>query len=249
VDISFYKMFGFPTGVGCLLARKGALARLRRPWYAGGTISFSSVQAMGHYLTPGSASYEDGTINYLSLPAVEIGLRHLHAVGIEAIHERVMCLAGWVIEQLTSLRHSNGQSLIQIYGPANTRGRGATVQFNFYDREGHMWDCGVIEQAANEINISIRTGCHCNPGAREVALGFAEDEMSACFVGKEQKTYEQFLHGIQGKTTGAVRVSLGIVSNFADVYRFMEFAEGFIDRTVGARSLEFGAAARTLEVT
>ena len=29
------------TGVGCLLARKAALAKLRRPWYAGGTITRS----------------------------------------------------------------------------------------------------------------------------------------------------------------------------------------------------------------
>src|SRR2546421_2841236 len=42
VPLSFYKIFGYPTGVGCLLARKGALAKLRRPWYAGGTITLSS---------------------------------------------------------------------------------------------------------------------------------------------------------------------------------------------------------------
>ena len=41
---SFYKMFGYPTGVGCLLARRAALAKLRRPWFAGGTITVASVQ-------------------------------------------------------------------------------------------------------------------------------------------------------------------------------------------------------------
>ena len=39
------KIFGYPTGVGCLLARKAALAKLRRPWYAGGTITLSSILA------------------------------------------------------------------------------------------------------------------------------------------------------------------------------------------------------------
>src|SRR5205807_8418562 len=42
---SFYKMFGYPTGVGCLVARKAALAKLRRPWFAGGTITVSSIIA------------------------------------------------------------------------------------------------------------------------------------------------------------------------------------------------------------
>ena len=39
--MSFYKMFGYPTGVGCLLARKDALGLLRRPWFGGGTVNFA----------------------------------------------------------------------------------------------------------------------------------------------------------------------------------------------------------------
>ena len=61
---------------GCLLVRKTAARKLRRPWYAGGTITFSSVVAFDHYLTPGPAGFEDGTVNYLSLPAVEFGLKY-----------------------------------------------------------------------------------------------------------------------------------------------------------------------------
>ncbi len=118
VPLSFYKMFGYPTGIGCLLARKSALEKLARPWYAGGTITISSVQGDGHYLVPGEAGFEDGTVNYLNIPAVEIGLRHLAAVGVDVIHERVMCLAGWLIDSLTALKHSTGQPLVHGHGPA-----------------------------------------------------------------------------------------------------------------------------------
>src|SRR5258708_15329242 len=45
VPLSFYKIFGYPTGVGCFLARKDALTKLHRPWYSGGTIVFASVIA------------------------------------------------------------------------------------------------------------------------------------------------------------------------------------------------------------
>jgi selenocysteine lyase/cysteine desulfurase len=45
VTLSLYKMFGYPTGIGALLARRDALAVLRRPWFAGGTIDVASVQA------------------------------------------------------------------------------------------------------------------------------------------------------------------------------------------------------------
>src|SRR5262249_34936351 len=50
VSLSFYKLFGYPTGIGCLIARREALARLRRPWFAGGTIVVVSVRADGHAL-------------------------------------------------------------------------------------------------------------------------------------------------------------------------------------------------------
>lgn len=230
VDISFYKIFGYPTGIGCLLVRQNALRKLRRPWYSGGTITFSSVQAFDHYLTPGAPGFEDGTVNYLSLPAVEFGLRYVESIGIDLIHTRVICLTGWLIEQLTALRHSNGSPVIRLYGPPNVERRGGTVQVNFFDPDGALIDCAEVERLANEQRISLRAGCHCNPGARELALGFSRDELVACFRDKDSLSFEQFLQVIDGKTTGALRASLGLATNFADVYRYMGFAETFVDR-------------------
>ncbi len=83
VALSFYKMFGYPTGVGALIARREALSRLRRPWFAGGTITVASVQGDRYYLSEGAAGFEDGTIDFLGLPAVTIGLDHLERVGTE----------------------------------------------------------------------------------------------------------------------------------------------------------------------
>jgi selenocysteine lyase/cysteine desulfurase len=231
VVISFYKIFGYPTGVGCLIVRKPALQKLRRPWYAGGTITFSTVLGFNHYLTPGPAGFEDGTVNYLSLPAVEIGLRYIEWVDMNLIHTRVMCLTGWLIDQLTALRHSNGKPLVRLYGPANTYRRGGTIQVNFFDADGRLIDCNEIERLANAQRISLRAGCHCNPGAREIALGFTQDEMMNCFKDKDSLTYEQFLQVIDGKTTGALRASIGLATTFGDVYKYMSFAESFLDRT------------------
>ena len=41
-------------------------------------------------------------------------------------------------------------------------------------------------------------------------------------------TVDDFKLCVDGKSTGAVRVSLGMVSNEADVDRFIAFARGFI---------------------
>jgi len=232
VSQSFYKIFGYPTGVGCLLARRPALAKLRRPWFAGGTISVASVQGDKYYLAEGETAFEDGTPNYLALPAIEIGLDYIAEVGIDTIHERVRCLTGWLLDCLCDLRHGTGEPLARVYGPRSTDGRGGTVTFNFYDSNGRPIDHRLVETRANASNISLRTGCFCNPGGGEIALGITGSELSSCFRQPEHATHltvDDFRLCIDGKSTGAVRVSIGLVSNLADVDAFMTFARGFLE--------------------
>lgn len=229
VPVSFYKMFGYPTGTGCLLVRRKAAGKLKRPWYAGGTIIFSSVAASDHYLNPGPTGFEDGTTDFLSLPAVEFGLKWIESIGIDTIQTRVDCLTSWLMDQLLLLYHRNGKPLIRIYGPPNMERRGGTIQMNFFNSSGAMIDCYTMEKLANQERISLRAGGHCNPGAREAALGIRREDLEACFLDKAHKTYEQFLNGLEGKMTGTLRASVGLASNFADVYRFVQFAKTFID--------------------
>ena len=54
--VSFYKMFGFPTGSGALIAKKSFLAQLNRPWFAGGTVDV--VQVPGSIVTMASEMHE-----------------------------------------------------------------------------------------------------------------------------------------------------------------------------------------------
>jgi selenocysteine lyase/cysteine desulfurase len=234
VTMSFYKMFGYPSGVGCLLIRTDTIAKMRRPWFAGGTVNFATVQGRQHILAPREAGFEDGTCNYLNIPAVEIGLRHIERMTIDAIHTRVHCLTGWLLEQLLALRHANGRHMVRIYGPATMAMRGGSVTMNFYDPDGHLLDYRRIEELANLRRISLRTGCFCNPGAGETAEGLTEEDMLAGAAGGADMTLPRFMQVIQhrgGKSAGAIRVSLGIVSNFADVHRFVQFASDFRDQT------------------
>lgn len=231
VALSFYKMFGYPTGVGALLARWPALEKLHRPWFAGGTIEVASVQADRYFLAAGSAAFEDGTLDYTSIPAIDIGLDFLEAAGLERISSRVKCLTGWLIDALLDLHHANGRPLVQLYGPASTEMRGGTVTVNFYDADGKVIDHQLIEAEANREMISLRTGCFCNPGAGEMALGLSRRELVTCFGASDRSmTYDDFRLCIDGKSTGAVRVSVGIVSSFEDIQRFLGFARRLVDR-------------------
>jgi molybdenum cofactor sulfurtransferase len=234
VSVSFYKMLGYPTGVGCLLARRTALGMLHRPWFSGGTISVASVQGDRHFMQEGASAFEDGTPDFLGIPAVEIGLRYLESVGVDAVHKRCRCLTGWLLGELLARRHRNGRPLIHLYGPPTLERRGATVTINFSDAGGRTIDHRDIEEAAARHRISLRTGCFCNPGDGEIALNLTKSEIVGCFSqpaveASAKFTVDDFRLCVTGKTTGAVRVSLGIASTFADVLRFVQFADEFVD--------------------
>ncbi len=234
VTLSFYKMFGYPTGVGALIVRRSALSKLRRPWFAGGTVNFASVQGQTHVLSPNEAAFEDGTLNYLSIPAVEIGLKHVESIGIDMIRERVRCLTGWLLEELLALRHGNGHAMVRIYGPANTEARGGTITLNLYDPHNHLLDYRRVEELAGEQGISLRTGCFCNPGAGEIAEGLTEEDMRAGFTLGEEINLLSFVRMMQErghKSAGAIRASIGLAGNFADIWRFLRFIAGFRDQT------------------
>lgn len=228
VSISFYKIFGYPTGLGCLLIRKDAFSKLHKPWFAGGTIKIASVLGDGFYFENGHPRFEDGTVNYLDIPALKTGLEYINNIGLDKIHTRIECLTGWVLERLQQLKHSNGRSLISIYGPKGTNDRGGTISMNFVDKDGKLYQFEKIEKEANKYNISIRTGCFCNPGVDEVSHSLSQEELTSYFKGRHDGSYceqVEFLH----KLRGAVRISLGYISNFDDVEAFVQFARQFLD--------------------
>jgi molybdenum cofactor sulfurtransferase len=230
VCVSFYKMFGFPTGLGVLVARHDSLARLRRPWFAGGTVEYVSVHEPRHRLRKGGEAFEDGTPNFLGIAAVSAGLRFLEDVGMERIHDRIVGLTERLITILTTLRHENGQPVVELYGPASVEGRGGAVPFNLLDPEGAIVPYGIVEREAGDAGISLRGGCFCNPGAAEAALGLDRPDALEC--------YESMPHGSFSLkklaecldyevAVGALRASVGIATNARDLDRLERLLEGF----------------------
>jgi selenocysteine lyase/cysteine desulfurase len=230
VAISFYKMFGYPTGVGALIARRDALERLQRPWFSGGTVVTANVQGDLAVPLTGHARFEDGTVNYLSIPAVEIGLRHIERIGIDTIARRVSALGTWLLDELAQLRHADGSPAARIYGPATWDRRGATISFNFLHPDGRPVDERYVDRVAAEHDVSLRTGCFCNSGPGEIAFSLSRDALTGADFA-DGMILDDYIRRIGMPTGGAVRVSLGLVSNRADIERFLEFAREFRDLT------------------
>ncbi len=147
---------------------------------------------------------------------------------MEVIHERVNILATWLMEELAALRHGNGKRVARIYGPLDGESRGGTVALNVYDPQGVHVDHRSVEERANSWGISLRTGCFCNPGAGELAMGLQRDEIVGCLVQSGNRmTVDEFRQCVDGKSTGAVRISFGVASTFADALTVLRFFQGF----------------------
>jgi len=224
VAVSWYKVFGYPTGVGCLLARREALAKLKRPWFSGGTINAVGVQVPWHAMAGDEAAFEDGTVNFLAIPDVETGLSVVDGVGMDVIGRRVRSLTGWFLDRLTALRHTGGAPMARVYGPVGTESRGGTVSFNLLDPDGRVVDERVVAKESAAAGISLRTGCFCNPGAGENAFGLTRRSLWRLRKNRDL-SMDQYVELLGLPSGGAVRVSFGLVSNVGDVERFITFAE------------------------
>jgi selenocysteine lyase/cysteine desulfurase len=231
--VSFYKMFGYPTGVGALIARRDALDELRRPAFAGGTISMVSIAADAYRLVPGHAGFEDGTPNFASIPGVTVGLDAVERVGIEAIHSHVHESTRTLLSRFLGLRHANGAPLVRVLGPEGAAGRGGTIAFNIFDVDSRMVNDGKVQQLATAAGISLRSGCFCNPGCGEAAHGLTRADMEPFFERESPPDFcdlDDQLWATRGSGASALRASLGWATNTADLDVLVEFVAGFAER-------------------
>lgn len=227
VAMSFYKLFGYPTGIGALVARREALARLRRPWFAGGTVLFASVAADTHLLRPGHEGFEDGTPNFLGIAALDAGFAMLAEVRMERLSEHVRRLSGVLIEEISALRHSNGTAVVRIYGPANTTDRGGAIAFNVCDPSGQPIPYALVEARARHAGVSVRGGCFCNPGASEAAFALDPSRVAACLDDLGSDFTPERFAVCSNTAVGAVRASIGLANNGEDIERAVEIVASF----------------------
>ncbi|KAM7183533.1 molybdenum cofactor sulfurase [Naviculisporaceae sp. PSN 640] len=257
--ISFYKLFGVPTGVGALVARRDALSHLllpHRPWFSGGTITAVTVSTQWHqpsqsYNSPNEA-FEDGTLNFMSIPDIIPGLDFItQQVTMPMLETRVRCLTGWFLDRLASLRHSDGTPMAVIYGGKNLVMRGGTVAFNLLDAEGKVIDERIIDIDSAQEGISLRTGCFCNPGAAEAAFGLTKERLEKLSqlssVSRKGAAAAGRGWRVGGKQFGRAQVeninkAIGTGMGMDDYIRLVGLPSG------GAIRVSFGVASNTRDV-
>ncbi|TQF13301.1 aminotransferase class V-fold PLP-dependent enzyme [Myxococcus llanfairpwllgwyngyllgogerychwyrndrobwllllantysiliogogogochensis] len=235
VPVSLYKIFGYPTGAGCLIAKRASLRKLTPPSFAGGAVCYysgpwSTTDRMLHH--DQGRQFEIGTPNYASFHAIAYGFEFISRLGVGHIGGRANALARWLETQLQSLRHEIKAKgpLCRVYGPA-PEDKGATVMMNVFDCYNAVFPHAQVKRAAESFGITLRNGCFCNLGAVQHAT-YSTAGSEHCELDKKRKILDckTFDEEVLTKgLCGAVRVSFGLGSNFRDAYRFYLFAKSLMN--------------------
>nr|XP_015799608.2 molybdenum cofactor sulfurase [Nothobranchius furzeri] len=237
IPISFYKIFGFPTGLGALLVRNDAAGILRKTYFGGGTAA-AYLSGENHYVPAENISdrFEDGTVSFLDIIALNHGFESLYRItgNMHNIQQHTFGLARYTYTLLSSLCHGNGRPVAQIYAEGQFESpitQGAILNFNLLDSSGQIVGYSQVDRMASLFNIHLRTGCFCNTGACQAFLGITDQQMKrnlqaghVCGDGVDL---------VDGQPTGSVRVSFGYMSTFEDCQKFLSFvAECFVMKPV-----------------
>jgi selenocysteine lyase/cysteine desulfurase len=225
VALSFYKIFGYPTGIGALIARRDALRDLRRRYFGGGTVDFVSMPDRLVQRKPGAAGFEDGTVSFLAMDAVSDGLRWMARLGMDAVARH----AAKMTDRLLDVLRSCGDA-VTIYGPDRLDARGGTVAFNVRLGRGVV-PYEDVEAAARAAGVAIRGGCFCNPGAAAAAFGLSPARVRACL--RDDFSIRRFRDCMGGQPVGALRASVGLGTTVGDIDRLGDVIRHIARNTPG----------------
>ncbi|XP_006422211.2 molybdenum cofactor sulfurase isoform X7 [Citrus clementina] len=226
VVMSFYKIFGYPTGLGALIMRNDAAKLLKNTYFSGGTVAASIADIDFVKRRQGVEElFEDGTASFLSIASIRHGFNLINSLTVPAICRHIASLGMYVRKVLLSLRHENGADVCTIYGTYTSEvsyhDTGSMVSFNLKRPDGSWFGYREVEKLASLSGIQLRTGCFCNPGACAKYLGLSHsDLLSNIEAGHVCWDDNDIIHG---KPTGAIRVSFGYMSTFEDAKKFIDF--------------------------
>ncbi|XP_056250515.1 molybdenum cofactor sulfurase isoform X2 [Seriola aureovittata] len=237
IPISFYKMFGFPTGLGALLVRNDAAGMLKKTYFGGGTAA-AYLSGEDYYVHSANISdrFEDGTVSFLDIIALNHSFDALYKItgGMHNIQQHTFGLARYTYMLLSSLCHGNGRPVARIYteGQFESPGtQGAILNFNLMDSHGQIIGYSQVDRMASLYNIHVRTGCFCNTGACQSFLGITNQQMKRNL--QAGHVCGDSIDLVDSQPTGSVRVSFGYMSTFEDCQKFLNFvAECFVEKPV-----------------
>ncbi|CAM4515037.1 molybdenum cofactor sulfurase isoform X1 [Caretta caretta] len=227
IPISFYKIFGFPTGLGALLVNNQIAPFLRKSYFGGGTAAAYLAGEEFYSPRPSVAErFEDGTVSFLDIIALKHGFDALERLtgGMENIKHHTFALSRYTYTVLSTLKYANGAPIVRIYSDSDFSSpdvQGPIINFNVLDENGDVIGYSQVDKIASLYNIHIRTGCFCNTGACQQHLRLSNEDVKRNL--QAGHVCGDDIDIIDGRPTGSMRISFGYMSTFEDAQTFLKF--------------------------
>ncbi|KAJ9119599.1 hypothetical protein QFC22_003308 [Naganishia vaughanmartiniae] len=247
IAFSFYKIFGFPTGLGGLVVKRSAMDTLsRKTYFGGGTVDAITPNKSWRMPKKDFVSrMEDGTVNFHAILAIPCGFEVYDQLfgPEEGRKQHVLGLARRLVEVCGRLKHGNGRAVCRIYSTSNNLetwlrnsqsadrtpseqyigDQGATIAFNLLTQNGTLVPPNEVDRLACIQNIHLRTGRHCNAGVVTSQLGVTEEELVQQY--RSGMGCDESANG--SVVSASVRISLNVANTWEDVDRFIDFISRF----------------------
>ena len=225
--VSFYKLFGFPTGIGALFVRNDSCQLMDKRYFGGGTVWNYLSRHDFHLRKDTKEFFEEGTISYQSIFALHHGFQALRTLGLSmrGIASHTFSLTEYTHARLSSLRHYNGAQLCELYSscPLLAETQGAILSFNVMRSDGRYVGYTTLLILANSNSIYLRVGSFCNVGACQKYLKLS-DELMLRFL-EAGHTCGDKIDLVNGVPTGAVRISFGFYNTIEDADKLITMLE------------------------
>ncbi|XP_046683524.1 molybdenum cofactor sulfurase [Homalodisca vitripennis] len=215
VCISFYKMFGLPTGLGALLVRNTSAHVLQKQYFGGGTVRIAMASPPTQFLkTVLHERFEDGTAHFHGIVAVGHALNWLESSGLDMIMISDHChrLIRYLFHALREIRYYNLRPAVLIYADSNYEDpsiQGPIINFNLLDENGSILGYNTMMNIAEAEGIYLRVGCFCNPGACQRHLEISDYQYMGFFVEAGHECGDD-IDKVGVMPTGSIRVSVGL---------------------------------------
>ena len=178
--LSFYKIFGYPTGLGALIIRNESLKILNQnTYFGGGSVQYVSPYDDSHVeYKSGINGLVYGTIPFTTILSLSSGFQLItNRLSYPSISLHTQCLIDYCRNEMFKLEYSNGQKLCLFYDrrseilEKNGYSYGPILNFNLYNSNGQFLSCRLIQRIAADHQIIVRVGTFCAPGASQAYLG------------------------------------------------------------------------------
>ena len=178
VAISAHKMAG-PTGIGCILVKRDAMAEMG-PFMTGGSM-IKRVTTEGSTFQEGHAMFETGTPRIAEAIGWGAAVEWLDQFDMREIHDHINDVASWTAAQMREIPG------IRIYGDPEMEDSSGAVSFLHESIQSQ--DLALL---LDEGGFAVRTGHHCAQPLMD-ALGVPSTNRASFWIYNTMSEAESFV--------------------------------------------------------